>query len=439
MIFKNKTFNKNLFTILPYVYVVSSLIYIFFSSALCRYSKLDLESISIIMAALGIVGLLIYVSYKIINKIKFDVFDFLVCLLGVLGIISTLFAINKQVSLMGFWGRYEGLLQIYFYYVLFLNCGNMQNEKKQKNITNMILIMILVQGIYAILQFYDVKNLFGIEVLRNRYYSNGFQSNPNFLGSLMVIGFSFSISVYFFKNNFKNNLLWLILTFLMFMGLLTSGTMSAVVSVFVLVFILIILFIILKCNLRTIIIKSLIVIIVFFCGYKIYSYKDNGYLTTQINKTANEINLTVKGEAKDIFGTGRIYIWRNALSVVPENFLTGVGIDNFFYAFGEKKLMDIKSGLIVDKAHNEYLQKLVAEGVLSLLTYLVLLGTIFIKSCIKIFKERENTNYILIALFLGFFAYSIQAFFNISVISVAPIYYIIAGLLVSKIKEVENE
>ena len=44
--------------------------------------------------------------------------------------------------------------------------------------------------------------------------------------------------------------------------------------------------------------------------------------------------LLLKGDVKDNFGTGRIYIWKNTLKVVPENMENGVGIDNFYYAFG---------------------------------------------------------------------------------------------------------
>ena len=54
---------------------------------------------------------------------------------------------------------------------------------------------------------------------------------------------------------------------------------------------------------------------------------------------------------------------------------------------------------------------------------------IFFKK-IRVFKD--NGNNIMLPLFLAFTAYSIQAFFNISVTRVAPLYFIIMGLLVSK-------
>ena len=111
-----------------------------------------------------------------------------------------------------------------------------------------------------------------------------------------------------------------------------------------------------------------------------------------------------------------------------------MGIDNFYYGFGDDKIIDIKSERAVDKAHNEYLQKLVTEGIFSFITYMTLLIMIFINSIKKLIKEKDN-NVILICLVITFIAYSIQAFFNISVICVAPIYYIIMGLLAGETHE----
>jgi hypothetical protein len=264
MLFRNRNYKKFILNTLPLTYVLTVIIYIFFSSVLFKYAKLNLEAISVIMVFFGICGLIIYIINKSVNKVKFDFFDFLILLLTVFGIIATIFAINKGTSLMGFVGRYEGLLQIFFYYMLFLNCKSIDNIKSKKKIVNIILAIISIQSIYAILQFFDFKNIFGIEIIRNRYYSTSFQNNPNFFASLMVIGFSISISLYFFNNKSKFDYKYLILSFLIFIGLLTSGAISAVVATFILIIFVVILIILLKCDLKTILIKSLIIIFLLF-------------------------------------------------------------------------------------------------------------------------------------------------------------------------------
>ena len=80
---------------------------------------------------------------------------------------------------------------------------------------------------------------------------------------------------------------------------------------------------------------------------------------------------------------------------------------------------------IVDNPHNVYLHVLVSTGLLGFIPYMILLLVTFI-ICIK----KKN-----IILLSAFVAYSIQAFANINVTQVAPIYFIIIGLILSQTKE----
>ena len=75
-----------------------------------------------------------------------------------------------------------------------------------------------------------------------------------------------------------------------------------------------------------------------------------------------------------------------------------------------------------DKVHNEYLQILITEGIFCLISYLVMYGIICIRGMKNSFKNKE------IYLLLPVIGYLVQAFFNISVIEVAPIFFIALGL-----------
>ena len=65
---------------------------------------------------------------------------------------------------------------------------------------------------------------------------------------------------------------------------------------------------------------------------------------------------------------------------------------------------------------------LVTNGIFALITYCAICLNIFLYG----FKFRKSN---VIALFIAFVGYCIQAFGNISVIDVAPIFFIILGLL----------
>ena len=119
----------------------------------------------------------------------------------------------------------------------------------------------------------------------------------------------------------------------------------------------------------------------------------------------------------------------------------GVGYDNLGFAYPNKKTEvyyyitnneivkeEISGGPYVDNAHNVYLHILVASGILGLIPLLILLLYTFIHAL-------GSNNKLIIILLGGFVAYSIQAFTNISVIEVAPIYYIIIGLILSDVNK----
>lgn len=432
---KKKLISNYLLTI--YVMALSS--YILISDILILYKKYKLSELAIGLKYFCIAGIIIYIVNKILNKIKFDIYDIIIIILIALGIISTIYAVDPQTALNGFVGRYEGLFQIILYYVLFLNCKNISNDKCKKILVLLIITLGIIQAIYGILQFGDIDRIGSFNIIRKRFYSTGLEVNPNFFGTMMIISLSLSLTIYFINNNKYINILTLIESIILFLGLLCSGAMSASFALTFYFLFLIIIFFIIKADLKKTLIKILLIIPCFLLDYLIFNNFDNGYYLSQIEKNSYEIGETIIGNAKEEYGTGRIHIWKETLKIVPDNLLNGVGIDNFYYAFGNTPVIDIKSRRYVDKAHNEYLQKLITEGIFSLLSYLILLILIFISSIYKIFKEREKTNYLKLTLLLSSISYCIQAFFNISVISVAPFFYIITGLLCSYICEGKNE
>lgn len=428
---KTKLYFKNL---IPTIYICSFILFLLVGDILHIYNDFSISSFSIGIALLGTIGLVIFKVKRKLFNIDDNIFNKFIFILVVLAFVSLVFSVNFNVALLGSPGRNEGFLQIITYYIIFLNCKDLNNKKSKNIILSLILFTGIMQATYAIMQFYKVDSILFIPILKNAWYSTGLEVNPNFLGSVMVINLSISLGLFFSRNELKYSILGFLLVNLFFLGLLTSGTMSAVVALAVLVIFIIFLIIVMNFNLKTTILKSIILVISCIFIFNNFSYNNNGHFAREIKRTSNEMVSVSKGDIKDSYGTGRIHIWRETLKIVPKYIFTGAGIDNFYYAFEDEHLIDIKSGLYVDKAHNEYLQKLVTEGIFSLLAYLSLLFTIFYLSIKKIFKEKNSKDYIFICLFLSFIGYSVQAFFNISIISVAPLYYVVLGLLSSELK-----
>ena len=146
-------------------------------------------------------------------------------------------------------------------------------------------------------------------------------------------------------------------------------------------------------------------------------------IAKELINLGNETIEISKGNFDDNFGTDRMFGWKETIKIIPNYWLTGVGIDNFYYAFNGKPLT-INNGIFgYDKVHNEYLQVFITQGVLSFITYILLFANIVFVGI----KESYKNDKLYLLLPVG--GYMIQAFFNISVIDVAPLFYIGLGLL----------
>ena len=155
-------------------------------------------------------------------------------------------------------------------------------------------------------------------------------------------------------------------------------------------------------------------------------------LTTRVNPTkeiTKNINDTKKviSEKKldDSYGTNRIYIWKNTIKKLPTYIWTGSGIDTFNLIYNDKlRIDDGDYHAVVDKAHSEYLQILITEGIITFTAYIIFL--------ICIIKQKREIKSLEFIILLTIIAYLIQAIFNIRVTRVAPHFFILLGLISTK-------
>lgn len=133
------------------------------------------------------------------------------------------------------------------------------------------------------------------------------------------------------------------------------------------------------------------------------------------------------GRMRDSFGSYRGFVWRKSLEQFSAGQpFFGTGSDTFVHAFGKQNQEESQELLHVayDKAHNDFLQILLCNGILALISYLVLIGSIAILSLKKAFYDD-----ILLLAFGGVLAYLIQSFFGIDTIVVTPIFWIMLAIV----------
>ena len=139
--------------------------------------------------------------------------------------------------------------------------------------------------------------------------------------------------------------------------------------------------------------------------------------------------MEVEGKLDNGIGSDRLLLWQCGLESVPRHWATGVGLDNYRQVFYEK-YGNVEMAFFRDKAHNEFIHTLVTQGVFAFAFYMFLYIRTAAVNVRKIFKEDVETSRSLNWLFLAMFiTYLAQSFFNTSVISVAPHFWLVLGLL----------
>jgi O-antigen ligase len=141
------------------------------------------------------------------------------------------------------------------------------------------------------------------------------------------------------------------------------------------------------------------------------------------------------GRGHEDAASARVYIWSRAVPVLRDTILLGYGPDTFAAAFPQhdfvgKYLAYGTSEMLVDKPHNFYLQTALNTGVLSMFALGVLFVAYTVQSCRVYWMRLRRDEPWLIGLgsFAGVAGYLAAAAFNDSVVSVAPVFWVMLGM-----------
>lgn len=414
------------------VYCISFVLVMFGLSILYNYQIFDFNMISYVLRGFGIAGIILYFINLFINK-KIPLWNIFIILILCFVYFSWRHAYSQKVALIGLYNGREGALVIATYYVFLLIFSILKSVKVKKIIFGILTFDGIIQALDALLQLLNIKKILSLPIISYQTYSTGFFYSSILFGTFTTLMVGLWMSKYFFEDSKRRIITYLITMFLLF-GLISSGAMSAFVALLGILFLVVFIAIIKRkdINWKKFGIRMVLLILYSVLIINIVNNVTNK-LTNDIKKTQGEFVQTVQGNSKTEFGTGRMYIWKESFKYFKDYIWTGIGIDNFPY-------LGFKAGTfiydspakdnIIYKAHNEYLQILITGGVFLFISYMAFIMYIFFTSLIKIIKSKKKDT-LFYSYFLAFCGYLIQAFFNIRIILIAPLFFLIAGILLS--------
>lgn len=416
--------------------IIGILVYINIGTIAIINRKITYLELSKGLFGAGIICFLLYIAHKILYKEKLKLKDGLILLLSIFIYSSYYFSIDKTIALYGCPGRNEGLLSIYSYYFVFLLASTIPS-KHQKKIMNIFLMTGFFQIILGTIQILQIKNIFGYDRTLNWSahfeFASGTLGNPNFYATYILMCLMYVYGILLKSRGQKDFIIYLILTIIFTYGLFIANTLGCLIT-FILMATITLIRKINKKNIKNFIISFIIGLFTIFISIVIVEKISNKMIMRKLEDNISEISEIMKNGLNDSTGNYRVYVWKETLKKVPNYILTGIGIDNFKFINNGSYICVTHENATqcFDKVHNEYLQIIITEGIFTLILYLALIVYVIYNYIKYKSINHKNKN----ALFTVFIAYLIQAFFNISVITVAPIFYMIMGFIIENQKEV---
>lgn len=371
-----------------------------------------------------------FLAVLAINKIRFkdivqkDRINISLFIYFILLAASVYAAENKVFAIIGVPGRWEGLVTITLYMFLFITAR--LYLVPDEGLFKIILVTAIIVSIYGILQTMNFDP-FPRDVLRENWSKRAFSTmgNPNFLGSYIVLIIPTSIYFYIIKKNITGLTAYAIL----FYCLLSTGTRGAwlgtIASIMAFAAIHYMYFRYSKGEFTRYIILLVITILLL----ALYNFNTEGAFIDRFLSIARDANeFLTKGDRADYSGANRGFIWKRVAELIKKRPLAGYGIENLGEAFKKyytKDMIELWNEVrYLDKAHNEYLHIAVTSGIPSLLVYLTFISQIILKGLFRL--KNCKTALLILSSVIG---YMTAALFNISVVSVAYVYWIFLGLL----------
>jgi putative inorganic carbon (HCO3(-)) transporter len=364
------------------------------------------------------------------NKLiwKWTIVDrFIVLFLGLI-VVSTLHGVKS--SWVGVGTEHQGFFMMLSCIIVFKLASRFHAVHMERLIHIMIYSSFFA-CIYSILQYFHLGFLPQDAVYRSlfnhRTYS--FFDNPDYFGTYLVLVIPLTITTYLLTQK-KKQLLFFFILCVQFLALVESQTRSAWLGT-VLGFLLILAWVMFKRrgSWKKLAIGMLAALFIF----SISNVASHSKILSRATSITNDAQKIITNNNAGSAGASRWDIWQKSLPIISGNFWFGTGPNTFqqvFYSLDQKEIKQYTGpkNTLYDE-NNDYLQKALTMGVPALLVYLLLLLVIIRKALNPFKKWDPRLKLLSVGMLAAIIGYLVQAFFNISVVSIDPYFWLILGLL----------
>lgn len=341
--------------------------------------------------------------------------------------VSFLFSLDKQVALWGYVGNYEGIFSwLSYFFIFYVGYLFFRNKKELKQLFFILSFVAGMVGIYAITEYFGFWQLMEWSQKTEINRASSFLGHPIYLGTFFVLVLPLIFSLFTEDLSKKKKVILFINFGLSICGLVLSFSRGAWIALFIISFLFFIF------NLK--IIKQ-----------KISDFRKNYFKyfifvifllsLFFLNIGQNDLWSLVFFRIKSIFDFSspsvlvHNLLYRQSWSLLQDNWLLGVGPDNFVYIMPKYALnsWNVFKQATAEKAHNLFLDIWISFGIGGLISFLFFLFYWFKQSIIFLKKVNPNNQPIFQGIFYSIIGCLIAWQFHYSTIDLAPLFWFLLG------------
>lgn len=345
--------------------------------------------------------------------------------------ISIFFAVDPKLAITGNSLRLEGFTTMIMYAMMFFEAK--ASMPFNENIFKSMLITATVIASYGICQYFGL-DIFRLEPGRYKYLVYSTIGNQNFFGSYLVLMIPFAVHFWFYRKKAIALFAYSVIFFCLMATMSRGPWLGAIMGLIIYFF------------LRSVYLneklfsKQFFIFIVVTVGvvllFAIASpaspfYRFYMIITDFTKVIVNDPNVNKTG-------SNRWFIWTKVVDLIKERPIFGFGISNLELMFKSRFSAGINKiygyYITIDKAHNEYLDIAVSSGIPSLIAYLIFIYS----TTLNRLKKSSFASGLNLPIFCAISGYLVQAFFNISIVSVVYVFWIFLGLMVQNSKSLRG-
>ena len=343
-------------------------------------------------------------------------------------VVSVFFASDKYTALWGYVWDYEGLFSFLSYFIIFY-VGFLVFRKTEhiRQLFKYLSFPLLLVSLYAIFQYlFDWQLMDWMQQTEIRR-ATSFLGHPSYLGIYLLLLIP---NIYYLARDVSIHKYWRLFyvfcSLLALVSLLLSFSRGAWVAFAALIFISLLFNIKLIrkiINTHSKITVGLVILILLFSILFFFGFIANGFLSLIGQRLMSIVDPTSATTQV------RSVLYRQSLLLLKDNWLLGIGPDNFTYVVPQYflKYWYIFRAMVADKAHNQILDYWISFGLGGIISYLTFLF-FFFRTLFKVKGKMILSDKRLIeGLLLSIVAYLVAVQFHYSTIDLAPLFWLFVG------------